>query len=133
MGTFLGRYRLGDALHKSATCVVLTAEDVTAAESKSSVVLKLMKGREGFENELRSRFADGRDLSNCVIPVVGWHAPEAERAGFVVGGREAEPQPTDGAAESDKYPCVRSKARSLLAALLSYTAMSTHIVGESRK
>ena len=106
MGAFLGRYRLGDTLHKSATCVVLTAEDVTAAEGKSSVVLKRMKGREGFQNELRSRFADGRDLSNCVIPVVGWHAPEAERPAFVVGGREAEPQPTDGAAESDHYPCV---------------------------
>ena len=55
LGTFAGRYRLDDMLHKSATSVVIAADDVTAAEGQSAVVVKLMKNEDQCEREVHTR------------------------------------------------------------------------------
>ena len=41
LGTFAGRYKLGEQLHKSATCEVLTAVDLDAGADGAVVAVKI--------------------------------------------------------------------------------------------
>merc|ERR1711871_143747 len=78
-GALYGRYQLaeGPPIHKSATCKVYYAADTAykAGVFRSKVVLKMMRNRDEFEREIKSRFEPGRNLSTCTIDVLGWHTP----------------------------------------------------------
>jgi hypothetical protein len=92
---FLGRYRLGRFLHRSATCIVLIALDELNGDQE--VLLKLMRHRNQFESEITCRFSDGKPLDAAyVIGIRCWHTPSAEP--FVDEARKAqEAESTDSA------------------------------------
>jgi hypothetical protein len=92
---FLGRYRLGRFLHRSATCIVLIALDELNGDQE--VLLKLMRHRSQFESEITCRFSDGKRLDAAyVIGIRCWHTPSAEP--FVdEAGKPQETESTDSA------------------------------------
>ena len=63
-GYFLGRYRLGDLVHRSATCKVQKADDVQ--DNDRDVVLKLMRERDQFDRELQAREQFALDKATVV-------------------------------------------------------------------
>jgi serine/threonine protein kinase len=116
--TYLLRYQLQEAVHKSRTSEVFYAYDVT--ESRP-VCLKLMKDFSSFEREIRTRL-EQTIAPDCVVEVLGWHTEERcplsvevnTPAGRVV--RTEEPQWTDCNAK-ERWPFVLVMApaeRSLL-------------------
>ena len=77
-GLFLGRYRLGDLIHQSATCKVQVAEDTL--DQGGLVVLKLMREHDQFERELLAR--DQSELPNGdVVEVLRHHELTDAKAG----------------------------------------------------
>ena len=103
LSCFLGCYDVAAAVvHRSATCVVADAVEVTASKP---VAIKRMRHRDQFERELRMRYGGGRDVSACIIGVDAWHVPATQRADFVFEGRQPEPAPTDLVGDVE-YPYV---------------------------
>ena len=75
---FCGRYRLerGAIAHRSATCEVVFGEDTRNIIDGNpvQVALKMMRNYQEFLCEIKTR--QERDLSKCVVQVLGWHVPE---------------------------------------------------------
>ena len=92
---FLGRYRLGRFLHRSASCIVLVALD--ELNDDQEVLLKLMRHRNQFESEITRRFSNGKPLDAAyIIGIRCWHTPSAEP--FVdEAGKAQEAESTDSA------------------------------------
>ena len=70
--TYLYRYQVQEAVHKSRTSEVFYAQDVIAGQP---VCLKLMRDFEPFEREIKHR-KDRMIAPNCVVEVLGWHTPK---------------------------------------------------------
>jgi len=71
----MGRYRKisGPDVHKSSTCRIVFAEDLT---NNRLVALKIMKHRHQFKAEIDARYNNGSPLSSSfVISLLGWHCP----------------------------------------------------------
>ena len=74
----MGRYRIfpGPPVHKSSTCRIVFAEDLT---NNRLVALKIMKHRHQFKAEIDARYNNGSPLSSSfVISLLGWHCPAGD-------------------------------------------------------
>ena len=74
----MGRYRIipGPPVHKSSTCRIIFAEDLT---NNRLVALKIMKHRHQFKAEIDARYNNGSPLSSSfVISLLGWHCPAGD-------------------------------------------------------
>ena len=74
----MGRYRIipGPPVHKSKTCTLVFAEDLT---NNRLVALKIMKHRHQFKAEIDARYNNGSPLSSSfVISLLGWHCPAGD-------------------------------------------------------
>ena len=100
-GAYMGRYRIisGPPVHKSKTCTLVFAEDLTTNER---VALKIMLHRHQFVAEIEARHNRGNPLSaDYIITLLGWHCPSDDSISDE-GGRtplqEATEKTEDGAA-----------------------------------